>query len=299
LKDVDGLMNLNIQLNTKFTEVMDLDLGSLISSGLVDLKKGEMELPNWLKQVYDQFSWDYGNLSVKPAKMRYTIEDGKLTMKDSIGLTLPKGGKMNLAGNVSLDQKILFGGTLQAEGKKVPFTITGTVTDPKFKLDWKKFGKEELKKKLEPVKATAQQELQKVAGEAVHQVHLQADAIIKKAQEESENIRKLGKEAADRQRSEGDRLADAALKKAEEEIAAAQAKATNQLEKLAAQKAADRLRKEAKKSADAIRAKAYSSADRTEQEAQAKAQFVEESAQKQAQEMVQKAQLNAEKALPR
>jgi hypothetical protein len=299
LKDVDGIMNLNMQLNTKFSETMDLDLGSLISSGLVDLKKGEMQLPNWLKQVYDQFNWDYGNLSVKPSKLRYIIENGKLTLKDSIGLNLPKGGKMNLAGNVGLDQKILFGGTLQAEGKKVPFTITGTVTDPKFKLDWKKFGKEELKKKLEPIKGTAQQELQKAAGEAVHQVHLQADAIIKKAQEEVANIRRLGKEAADRQRSEGDRLADAALKKAEEEIAAAQAKATNQLEKLAAQKAGDRLRKEAKKSADAIRSKAYSSADRTEQEANAKAQFVEETAQKQAQEMVQKAQLNAEKTLPK
>ena len=146
LKDVNGLMSLNFQLNTKFTESMDIDLGSLISSGLVNLTSGEIQLPTWLHQVYDQFNWDYGNISVKPAKIRYSIEDGKLNVKDSIGLNLPKGGKMNLAGNVSLDQQILFGGTLQAEGKKVPFTITGTVKDPVFKLDWKKFGKEEIKK---------------------------------------------------------------------------------------------------------------------------------------------------------
>lgn len=299
LKDVNGLMSLNFQLNTKFTESMDIDLGSLISSGLVNLTSGEIQLPTWLHQVYDQFNWDYGNISVKPAKIRYSIEDGKLNVKDSIGLNLPKGGKMNLAGNVSLDQQILFGGTLQAEGKKVPFTITGTVKDPVFKLDWKKFGKEEIKKALAPIKGNAQQELQKVAGEAVHQVHLQAEQIMKRAQIESDNIRKLGKETADKQRAEGDRLADAVLKKAEDEIASLQSKASNQLEKLAAQKAADRLRKEAQKSAEAIRTKAYSAADRTEQEAQSKAQFVEESAQKQSQEMVQKAQLQAEKALPK
>lgn len=298
LKDVQGLMDLNLGGKTVLGEDMTVDLNQVSANGLLNVIKGEMQLPSWLKQVADQFKWGMNEkMGIKPTKLGFAIENGKLNMKDSLTLTLPKGSSMKLRGGVALDQTINFGGRITAEGKSVPMTITGTVQNPKVNINWKAFGREMVGQYVDQAKGKAMEKANAAADDVLKRAHDEGEKIIEEARKKAELIRSEGKELATKQRAEGERLAAEAEKKANDEIDALMSRATTQIEKIAAKKAADKLKKEAAKKADAIRAKNGDLAQRTEQEAEMRAVQVEQTAQQQVQKIIEAAQKQKEATL--
>ncbi len=300
LKDVQGLMDLNLGGKTALGEDMSVDLNAVSANGLLNVIKGEMKLPSWLKQVAEQFKWSMNeNMGIKPTKLGFAIENGKLNMKDSLTLNLPKGSTMKLRGGVALDQTINFGGRISAEGKSVPMTITGTVQNPKVNINWKAFGREMVGQYVDQAKGKALEKANAAADDVLKRAHDEAEKVMEEARKKAELIRSEGKQLANKQRAEGERLASEAEKKANEEIDALMLKATTQIEKIAAKKAGEKLKKEAAKKADAARAKNNDLATKTEQEAENRAVQVEQAAQQQVQKMIEAAQRQKETSLPK
>lgn len=290
LKDIDGIANLDLAMKTNLTQDLGVDLNSVNADGLLNVIKGMMDAPKWLAEAEKYFKWDSKKLEIPPSKVGFAIANGELTMKDSVRLKLPKGGKMSLIGKVNLNQTVDFGGNLAAEGKKLPFKITGTVQNPKFVIDWKGFGKDLAKPYIDKAKNEALSRANEEAEKVLMKVQQQAEQLRNSAHEQAEKIRNEGNQLAEKQRQEGQRLANDVLQKADDQINQAMAKATNPLQKLAAEKAGKILRKEAEKKSNQLKDAANASADKTQSEAGKKADALEQEAQSKADAMVQKAQ---------
>lgn len=290
LESITGLLNLNMGMSTELSPSMDLDMNSLVADGKFQLINGKMPVPQSLNTVFQQFNWSTAEeLILKPLKAGFLINNRSLELKDSIAVTLPKGSQMSVIGKVNLDQTIVFGGNLSAEGKSVPMRITGTLTNPKISIDWKAFGKKLIEDVKEKAIEEGKKELNKVAEDYIGKAEVQADKLKAEAKEKADQIRAEGKKLADKQRAEGERLAKEALDKANSEIDALMKKASNPLEKLAAKKAADGLKKEAEKKAQKIKDTANNSANKTETEANKKADLIETEAKNKADTLIEEA----------
>jgi hypothetical protein len=299
LKDIDGLLNLKFGMNSQLQTDLSPNLKSLAADGVLDIVKGQMNPPKWMSEVFNRFNWGTEKLKLEPTKLGFNITDGKLNLKDSIRLKLPKGGTMRLKGSVALDQSIDFGGKLTAEGKTVPMRITGTVNKPVLKIDWKALGKEMIKGYVDDAKNKATQQANKLADDAMKKAHDQCDNIMKEAREKAELIRNESRKLAEKQRAEGEKLADEAIKRSNAEIDQLMAKASNPLEKMAAKKAGDKLKQQAAKKADEFRSKSANQAQETEMKGQEKANQLEQQAQMQVNLILEQAQREKEKQLPR
>ena len=297
LAKITGLANLSTSFSSNFSPKMDLDWNSVAADGFLDLVNGRMEIPEWLKETSSTLNWGVSNMVLKPTKASFMVKDGKMMLKDTISVALPKETTMRLGGYVGLDEKLNMGGTLLAKGKKVPFTITGTVKKPVMKVNWKALGLQV----VAPV-------LDKVKDQALAKAREQADKLLKSAQEEADKVKaaataaaaKVRSEAASlavKQKAEADKIEAEALKKAKDEADAMVAKATDPLSKKVAKAAADKAYQAAEKKAGAAKQKAYDLADKAVAEADSKADAMEAEAAKKADKIMADAQAQADKTI--
>ncbi len=297
LKEIEGMANLKMGMKTNLTQEMGVDLNSVFADGNLDLMKGIFNMPQWMGEAAKYFKWDAKKIEVQPNDYGFAIANGELTLKDSIKLTLPRGSKMSLIGKVGLDQKVDFGGKINAEGKVLPFKIGGTVSAPKLIIDWKSIGKGLIQPKLDKVKDDAINKANQAADKLLDKARQEADQIRQTAKQKADQIRNEARRLADKERQEGERLASEAQNKANAEADKLMEKAKNPIEKFAAEKAVKTLKKEAEKKANSLRNTANSTADKTVQEGDKKADALEQEANKRASEIIQKAEEERNKTL--
>lgn len=290
LKEIEGMANLNMGMKTNLTQEMGVDMNSVFADGNLDLMQGIFNFPNWMGEAAKYFKWDSKKIEVQPSSYGFAIANGELTLKDSIKLTMPRGSKMSIIGKVGLDQKVDFGGKLSADGKSLPFKITGTIAAPKLVIDWKSFGKGLIQPKLDKVKEDVMNKANAAADKVLDKARQEADQIRQTAKEKADQIRNESRKLADRERQEGEKLATDALNKANAETDKLMDKAKNPLEKYAAEKAVKALKKEAEKKANSLRSVANTAADKTVIEADKKAETLESEADKRASSIIQNAE---------
>ena len=82
---------------------------------------------------------------------------------------------MKLGGYVDLNKQLHLGGTLMAKGRKLPFTITGDMKNPKLTVGWKGALKEAAAPVVNQLKDKAFDALNKEVAEILKQAKEKAD----------------------------------------------------------------------------------------------------------------------------
>ena len=290
LKDLDAPFNLNMEMISDLGEDLSVDMQSVSADGLMAVTQAQnLKSPEWLTQVFEQLKWNkskLGDVKIKPGKLGFAINDGKLSLKDSIRLDIYEGAKMSFSGNVDLAQNINFNGFFYTQGKAVPMSITGTTSSPKLRIDWKQLGLKVVEEYKEKAVAEVKKEANKVADKAIEEAEAQAAKLRSEAKEKADQLRSEGKNLAEKTRKETDKLVQVSLDKTKAEIDASMAKARNPLEKIAAEKIAKKLNEEAQKKAEKMRKEGYGKADKMESEANAKAETLEKETDLRAQKLI-------------
>jgi hypothetical protein len=210
-------------------------------------------------------------LALKPTKAGFLIENGQFKLKDSIGVALPKEGQMKLGGYVDLSKQLHLGGTLMAKGRKLPFTITGDMKNPKLTVGWKGALKEAAAPVIAQLKDKAFDALNKQVAEILKEAKEKADLMRTNGKETAEKMRSEAKELAAKQRAETDKAYTFAMDKSKKEADALVAAAKDPIQKKLAKVAAEKLLKEADKKATAAKGEGYKLADQTEAKGNQKA----------------------------
>ena len=269
---IQGLANIEMQMGMQLKPNMDMDLATLTAGGLFNLFSGNLDVPTWMGEAAKQLQWGAGDkMSLKPTKAGFMIEKGQFKLKDSIGVNLPKECQMKLGGYVDLSKQLHLGGTLIAKGRKLPFTITGDMKNPKLTVGWKGALKEAAVPLINQLKDKAFDALNKQVAEILKEAKEKADLLRSNGKETAEKMRSEAKELAAKQRSETDRAYTLAMEKAKKEADAIVAAAKDPLQKKLTKVAADKLLKEADKKATAAKGEGYKLADQTEAEGNQKA----------------------------
>ena len=262
---IQGLANIETQMGMQLKPNMDMDLATLTAGGLFNLFSGNLDVPSWMGDAAKQLQWGAGDkMSLKPTKAGFLIENGQFKLKDSIGVNLPKEGQMKLGGYVDLSKQLHLGGTLMAKGRKLPFTITGDMKNPKLTVGWKGALKEAAAPVIAQLKDKAFDALNKQVAEILKEAKEKADLMRTNGKETAEKMRTEAKELAAKQRSETDKAYTFAMDKAKKEADALVAAAKDPIQKKLAKVAAEKLLKEADKKATAAKGEGYKLADQTE-----------------------------------
>jgi hypothetical protein len=262
---IQGLANIETQMGMQLKPNMDMDLATLTAGGLFNLFSGNLDVPSWMGDAAKQLQWGAGDkMSLKPTKAGFLIENGQFKLKDSIGVNLPKECQMKLGGYVDLSKQLHLGGTLMAKGRKLPFTITGDMKNPKLTVGWKGALKEAAAPVIAQLKDKAFDALNKQVAEILKEAKKKADLMRTNGKETAEKMRTEAKELAAKQRSETDKAYDFAMDKAKKEADALVAAAKDPIQKKLAKVAAEKLLKEADKKATAAKGEGYKLADQTE-----------------------------------
>lgn len=262
---IQGLANIETQMGMTLKPNMDMDLASLTAGGLFNLFSGNLDVPSWMGDAAKQLQWGAGDkMSLKPTKAGFLIENGQFKLKDSIGVNLPKECQMKLGGYVDLSKQLHLGGTLMAKGRKLPFTITGDMKNPKLTVGWKGALKEAAAPVIAQLKDKAFDALNKQVAEILKEAKEKADLMRTNGKETAEKMRTEAKELAAKQRSETDKAYTFAMDKAKKEADALVAAAKDPIQKKLAKVAAEKLLKEADKKATAAKGEGYKLADQTE-----------------------------------
>lgn len=261
---IQGLANIETQMGMTLKPNMDMDLASLTAGGLFNLFSGNLDVPSWMGDAAKQLQWGAGDkLALKPTKAGFLIENGQFKLKDSIGVNLPKECQMKLGGYVDLSKQLHLGGTLTAKGRKLPFTITGDMKNPKLTVGWKGALKEAAAPVIAQLKDKAFDALNKQVAEILKEAKEKADLMRTNGKETAEKMRSEAKELAAKQRAETDKAYDFAMDKAKKEADALVAAAKDPIQKKLAKVAAEKLLKEADKKATAAKGEGYKLADQT------------------------------------
>ena len=269
---IQGLANIETQMGMTLKPNMDMDLASLTAGGLFNLFSGNLDVPSWMGDAAKQLQWGAGDkMSLKPTKAGFLIENGQFKLKDSIGVALPKEGQMKLGGYVDLSKQLHLGGTLTAKGRKLPFTITGDMKNPKLTVGWKGALKEAAAPVIAQLKDKAFDALNKQVAEILKEAKEKADLMRTNGKETAEKMRTEAKELAEKQRAETDKAYTFAMDKAKKEADALVAAAKDPIQKKLAKVAAEKLLKEADKKATAAKGEGYKLADQTEAKGNQKA----------------------------
>lgn len=269
---IQGLANIETQMGMTLKPNMDMDLASLTAGGLFNLFSGNLDVPSWMGDAAKQLQWGSSDkLALKPTKAGFLIENGQFKLKDSIGVALPKEGQMKLGGYVDLSKQLHLGGTLTAKGRKLPFTITGDIKNPKLTVGWKGALKEAAAPVIAQLKDKAFDALNKQVAEILKEAKEKADLMRTNGKETAEKMRTEAKELAAKQRAETDKAYDFAMDKAKKEADALVAAAKDPIQKKLAKVAAEKLLKEADKKATAAKGEGYKLADQTEAKGNQKA----------------------------
>ena len=269
---IQGLANIETQMGMQLKPNMDLDLGTLTAGGLFNLFSGNLDVPTWMGETAKQLQWGAGDkMSLKPTKAGFLIENGQFKLKDSIGVNLPKECQMKLGGYVDLSKQLHLGGTLMAKGRKLPFSITGDMKNPKLTVGWKGALKEAAAPLINQLKDKAFDAVNKQVADILKETKEKADLLRSNGKETADKMRSETKELAAKQRSETDRVYTLAMEKAKKEADALVAAAKDPLQKKLTKLAADKLLKEADKKATEAKGEGYKLADQTEAKGNQKA----------------------------
>jgi hypothetical protein len=269
---IQGLANIETQMGMQLKPNMDMDLATLTAGGLFNLFSGNLDVPSWMGDAAKQLQWGAGDkMSLKPTKAGFLIENGQFKLKDSIGVNLPKECQMKLGGYVDLSKQLHLGGTLMAKGRKLPFTITGDMKNPKLTVGWKGALKEAAAPVIAQLKDKAFDALNKQVAEILKEAKEKADLMRTNGKETAEKMRSEAKELAAKQRAETDKAYTFAMDKSKKEADALVAAAKDPIQKKLAKVAAEKLLKEADKKATAAKGEGYKLADQTEAKGNQKA----------------------------
>ena len=269
---IQGLANIESQMGMQLKPNMDMDLATLTAGGLFNLFSGNLDVPSWMGETAKQLQWGAADkMSLKPTKAGFLIENGQFKLKDSIGVNLPKECQMKLGGYVDLSKQLHLGGTLMAKGRKLPFTITGDMKNPKLTVGWKGALKEAAAPVMAQLKDKAFDALNKQVADILKEAKEKADLMRSNGKETAEKMRTEAKELAAKQRSETDKAYTMAMDKAKKEADALVAAAKDPIQKKLAKVAAEKLLKEADKKATAAKGEGYKLADQTEAKGNQKA----------------------------
>jgi hypothetical protein len=269
---IQGLANIETQMGMQLKPNMDMDLATLTAGGLFNLFSGNLDVPSWMGETAKQLQWGATDkMSLKPTKAGFLIENGQFKLKDSIGVNLPKECQMKLGGYVDLSKQLHLGGTLTAKGRKLPFTITGDMKNPKLTVGWKGALKEAAAPVIAQLKDKAFDALNKQVAAILKEAKEKADLMRSNGKETAEKMRTEAKELAAKQRSETDKAYTMAMEKAKKEADALVAAAKDPIQKKLAKVAAEKLLKEADKKATAAKGEGYKLADQTEAKGNQKA----------------------------
>jgi hypothetical protein len=269
---IQGLANIETQMGMQLKPNMDMDLATLTAGGLFNLFSGNLDVPSWMGETAKQLQWGVTDkMSLKPTKAGFLIENGQFKLKDSIGVNLPKECQMKLGGYVDLSKQLHLGGTLTAKGRKLPFTITGDMKNPKLTVGWKGALKEAAAPVIAQLKDKAFDALNKQVADILKEAKEKADLMRSNGKETAEKMRTEAKELAAKQRSETDKAYTMAMEKAKKEADALVAAAKDPIQKKLAKVAAEKLLKEADKKATAAKGEGYKLADQTETKGNQKA----------------------------
>ena len=273
---IQGLANIETQMGMQLKPNMDLDLGTLTAGGLFNLFSGNLDVPTWMGETAKQLQWGAGDkMSLKPTKAGFLIENGQFKLKDSIGVNLPKECQMKLGGYVDLSKQLHLGGTLMAKGRKLPFSITGDMKNPKLTVGWKGALKEAAAPVINQLKDKAFDALNKQVADILKEAKEKSDLMRANGKETADKMRSEAKELAVKQRSETDRAYTLAMEKAKKEADALVTAAKDPLQKKLTKVAADKLLKEADKKATEAKGEGYKLADQTEAKGNQKADQLE------------------------
>jgi hypothetical protein len=269
---IQGLANIETQMGMQLKPNMDMDLATLTVGGLFNLFSGNLDVPSWMGETAKQLQWGATDkMSLKPTKAGFLIENGQFKLKDSIGVNLPKECQMKLGGYVDLSKQLHLGGTLMAKGRKLPFTITGDMKNPKLTVGWKGALKEAAAPVMAQLKDKAFDALNKQVADILKEAKEKADLMRSNGKETAEKMRTEAKELAAKQRSETDKAYTMAMDKAKKEADALVAAAKDPIQKKLAKVTAEKLLKEADKKATAAKGEGYKLADQTEAKGNQKA----------------------------
>jgi hypothetical protein len=275
---IQGLANIETQMVMQLKPNMDMDLATLTAGGLFNLFSGNLDVPSWMGEAAKQLQWGAADkMSLKPTKAGFLIENGQFKLKDSIGVNLPKECQMKLGGYVDLSKQLHLGGTLMAKGRKLPFTITGDMKNPKLTVGWKGALKEAAAPVINQLKDKAFEAINKQIADILKEAKEKADLLRSNGKETADKMRTEAKELAAKQRLETDKAYTMAMEKAKKEADALVAAAKDPIQKKLTKVAAEKLLKEADKKATEAKGEGYKLADQTEAKGNQKADQLESS----------------------
>ena len=293
---IQGLANLQTTAGLSFSPTLSPDWGSLTAAGLFDLFSGQLDVPTWMGDAAKQLQWGKdAKLALKPTKAGFAIENGKLTLKDSISVALPKEASMKMGGYMDLNKQLHLGGKMLVKGKVVPFVIEGDVKQPRMSIDWRGAGQQYAKPLIDKAKNKITDEMNQKLEKINREASQKAEQLRQAAKQQAEQVRQAAKNLANEQRSKTDQAYNLAMENAQKEADAMVAAAGDPIKKKIARGLTEKLLKTAEKKASAARAEGYKLADKTEAEGNAKADKIEKEANEKATQIEEAAHLEAEK----
>ena len=293
---IQGLANLQTTAGLSFSPTLSPDWGSMTASGLFDLFSGQLDIPTWMGDAAKQLQWGKdAKLALKPTKAGFGIENGKITLKDSISVALPKDASMKMGGYMDLNKQLHLGGKMMVKGKALPFLIEGDVKQPKMSIDWRGVAQQIAKPLIDKAKDKIGNEINKKVEEINRIASEKAQQLRNAARQQAEQVRQAAKNLANEQRSKTDQAYTMSIDKAKKEADALVAAAGDPIKKKIARAAADKLLKSAEQKASAGRTEGYKLAEKTEAEGNAKADKIENEANEKATQIEETAHKEAEK----
>jgi len=293
---IQGLANLQTTAGLNFSPTLSPDWGSMTAAGLFDLFSGQLDVPTWMGDAAKQLQWGKdAKLALKPTKAGFAIENGKLTLKDSISVALPKEASMKMGGYMDLNKQLHLGGKMLVKGKVVPFVIEGDVKQPRMSIDWRGVGQQYAKPLIDKAKNKITDEMNQKLEKINREASQKAEQLRQAAKQQAEQVRQAAKNLANEQRSKTDQAYSLAMENAQKEADAMVAAAGDPIKKKIARGVREKLLKTAEKKASAARAEGYKLADKTEAEGNAKADKIEKEANEKATQIEEAAHLEAEK----
>ena len=293
---IQGLANLQTTAGLSFSPTLSPDWGSMTASGLFDLFSGQLDIPTWMGDAAKQLQWGKdAKLALKPTKAGFGIENGKITLKDSISVALPKDASMKMGGYMDLNKQLHLGGKMMVKGKALPFLIEGDVKQPKMSIDWRGVAQQIAKPLIDKAKDKIGNEINKKVEEINRIASEKAQQLRNAARQQAEQVRQAAKNLANEQRSKTDQAYAMSMDKAKKEADALVAAAGDPIKKKIARAAADKLLKSAEQKASAGRTEGYKLAEKTEAEGNAKADKIENEANEKATQIEEAAHKEAEK----
>ena len=293
---IQGLANLQTTAGLSFSPTLSPDWGSMTASGLFDLFSGQLDIPTWMGDAAKQLQWGKdAKLALKPTKAGFGIENGKITLKDSISVALPKDASMKMGGYMDLNKQLHLGGKMMVKGKALPFLIEGDVKQPKMSIDWRGAAQQYAKPLIDKAKDKIGNEVNKKLDEINRVAGEKAQQLRNAARQQSEQVRQAAKNLANEQRSKTDQAYTMAMDKAKKEADALVAAAGDPIKKKITRAAADKLLKSAEQKAGSGRAEGYKLADKIEAEGNAKADKIDNEANEKATQIEEAARKEGEK----